>query len=720
MVENVDYIVYVHRSIEIDNFKQFFNDQNTIVPGYSFKSESEYKKNLRHLLKFKVNGITNFKNVVKAFPLEKRDQSYYNAVASEDISIIDKLYPGTVLFLPISRVGAKTASITLTEAQTDYYSFNTFFADKLKSLLQDPNYTPKIKFGKRGMIVSQVSHVISVWLLKKANPFTNFSGLKPEIIDITESIMNVTTNVGQNGGNFSLTISPSYIYPNTMVSYTNVKDILKDKSAEIYRTISENDVVFIRFESLNSEKDRDLLTDNISETDIPNKIYDMIGLVDTVQEVYSSTNIDIMIQGRDLIKLLIDDENYFFPLLFAAGQDSSFNTQLKSERMIKRIFATGKVENTFVYSMRSVEKTLLFIYSQLANLGVIPDGYDPFSSYIDKYGKDRRGYIVDVTEDKIVKKELANGLWQIIKLQIDDNVRDRYLADPSIARPDGSILSQIRKICQEPFVEFLSDTYGDMYYLIARKPPFDYKSIMDWVKTPGMVITVEPEDILDYNLNFETQVYTWFQITVNGAFLGGRKMALSYLPIVYFPELASIYGSRKYDIQHNYISYRSFFGHTGSESYGNVKREVIKDLIYVIESHIYLPFTRRGTITINGDRRIKRGTWIYNKVSGEICYVDSVSNIASISDTTVERSTTLHVSRCMVAGFLDYYFNIFSSKIVQTELEKQLAAGSGVDEFGNSMQDYSMNITKSGIAKEFLDFFLNRRQFYDEPVFNYL
>lgn len=719
MVEGVDYIVYIHRSTEIDNFKQFFNAQNTIVPGYSFKNESEYKKNLNNLLKFKVGDISNFKNVVKAFPLEERDQKYYNAVAAEDTSIIEKLYPGTVLFLPISKVGAKIASITLTEAQTDYYSFNTFFSDKLKQLHQDPDYVPKIKFGKKGVIVSQISHAISVWLIRKANPFGNPNLLNPEIIDITSSVINVTTNVGANGGNFTLTLSPSYMYQNTIVSYANTKDILKDKSAEIYRSISENDVVFIRFESLNSEKDRDLLTDNISETDIPNKIYDMIGLIDTVQEVYSSTNIDIMIQGRDLIKLLIDDENYFFPLLFASGQNSSFNTQLKSERMIKRIFATGKVENTFVYSLRSVEKTMLFIFSQLANLGVIPEGYDPFSAYIDRNGKDRRSYTVDVTEDSIVKKELANGLWQIMKLQIDDNVKDRYLADPSIARPDGSILSQIRKICQEPFVEFLSDTYGDMYYLIARKPPFDYKSVKDWVNTPGLLINIEKEDIIDISLSFETQVYTWFQITVNGAFVGGNKMALAYLPIVYFPELADIYGSRKYDIQHNYISYKSFFGHKGAESYGNVKREVIKDLIYVIESNIYLPFTRKGTITINGDRRIKRGTWIYNKFTGEICYVDSVSNIASISDTTVERSTTLQVSRCMVLGFLDYYFSIFNSKEVQAELEKQLMAESRSEESSNQAIN-SDTITKSGISKKFLNFFLNRRQFYDPSMFNYL
>ena len=706
MVEGVDYIVYVHRSTEIETFKQFFGDFNTIVPGYSFKNDAEFKKNLNDLLKFKVGSTTNFKNVMKAYPLEIRDSSYYSSSLSNDFSVIDKIYPGTVLFLPLSKVGYVQASITLTKAQSDHYNYKTFFPEYLKKLQQDPLYTPTIKFGGKNLIISQVSHVVSVWLIKKANPFDLQNKITPKIIDITESVMNVTTNVSANGGNFTITISPSFLEGGKLVTQTTVKDIVKDRDSEIYRSISENDVIFIRYESLDIERNRNMVGGVLSEADIPDKIYDMIGLVDTVQEFYSPTTVDIMIQGRDLVKVLIDDENYFFPMLFASGQDSSFNTQLKSEKIIKRVFTTGKIENTFIYSMRSVEKTLLFIYSQLANLGVLPDGYEPFSSYFDEKGNDRRGYIVDVTEDKVVKNELANGVWQIMELLIDESVRDRYLADPSISRPDGSILNQIKKICQEPFVEFLTDTYGDKFYLIARKPPFDYQSIKEYIDTPGMVIDIEPEDIYDYTFVFDNQAYTWYQINVNGAFIGGRKIALSYLPIVYFPELANIYGSRKYDIQHNYISYKSFFGHSGAESYGNVKREVINDLIYVIGSTIYLPFTRKGTITLTGDRRIKRGNFIRCKLTGEIFYVDQVSNSIAISDVNVDRSTTLQVSRGMVEQHLSMYFGIVDLKNVKKELERQTITPSQ-----ESNPDFGTTITKSGIRERVLNFFLNRKQF---------
>ncbi len=705
MVENVDYIRYVHRGSEIKDFRQFFNAQNSIVPGYKYSDEKEYQGNIKGLLEFSVDGVSNFQNVMHSYPIDQRDGEWENALASNSISFVEDLFPGTVLFLPISKVGPRIASITLTEAQTDYYSFDTFFLEKQFELNHNPLYTPKIRLGRKGNIVSQVSQSLSVWLIKKANPQARVGeSIIPEMIDITNSIHTVTTNVGGNGGNFTINLSPGFLRQGTVVAFSGIKDILKDRSAEVYRSISENDIVFIRFESLNNEPDRDVVPDIINETDIPNKVYDMIGLVDSVNEEYSPSDLSVTIQGRDLVKLLIDDENYFFPLLFASGQDSSFNTQLKSERIIKRIFSSGKIENTFIYSMRSVEKTLLFIFSQLANLGVIPEDYDPFSSYIDKNGEDRRSWIVDVTEDRVVNREKANGLWQIIKLQIDDGVRDRYLADPSIARPDGSILNQMKKICQEPFVEFMTDTFGDMFYLIARKPPFDYSSVKSWINN-SMILDIREEDIVSQNLSFENQAYTWFQINVNGAFVGGKKMALSYLPIVYFPELADIYGSRKMDIQHNYIPYKAYFGHKGVESYGNVKREVIRDLVFVIESHIYLPFTRRGSITLNGDRRIKRGSWVYNGFTKEICYVDSVSNSISISDTSIDRTTTLQVSRCMMLEHVDRYFSIFQSDFVRSELERQLMA-----QMETSSSEYT-NFTKSGISLENLNFFLNRKQF---------
>ena len=57
------------------------------------------------------------------------------------------------------------------------------------------------------------------------------------------------------------------------------------------------------------------------------------------------------------------------------------------------------------------------------------------------------------------------------------------------------------------------------------------------------------------------------------------------------------------------------------------RQALAEDLKYSVESTCYLPFTRTGTITIKGgDRRIKRGTFIYFTPTNEIFYVDQVQH----------------------------------------------------------------------------------------------
>ena len=79
------------------------------------------------------------------------------------------------------------------------------------------------------------------------------------------------------------------------------------------------------------------------------------------------------------------------------------------------------------------------------------------------------------------KEVLANGIWQIIKFQFDEQIADRRIVDSSISQPDGSLQAQFYKICQEPFVEFFSDTYGDMFYFIVRQPPFTGEAITEYL-----------------------------------------------------------------------------------------------------------------------------------------------------------------------------------------------------------------------------------------------
>ena len=81
-------------------------------------------------------------------------------------------------------------------------------------------------------------------------------------------------------------------------------------------------------------------------------------------------------------------------------------------------------------------------------------------------------------------------------------------------------------------------------------------------------------------------------------------------------------------------------------------RNLISDLKYMIDANAYAPFTRRGTIVLNGDRRIKRGTFILMP-NNEVFYVESVDNSLSIRENSYTRTTTLNVSHGMYLPFIN-------------------------------------------------------------------
>lgn len=262
--------------------------------------------------------------------------------------------------------------------------------------------------------------------------------------------------------------------------------------------------------------------------------------------------------------------------------------------------------------------------------------------------------LATLTEDPsaTVNTQLANGIWQIIKLGMDSDVAQRQIVDPSIAVETGSLLNWFRKVCQEPFVEFMGDTYGDQYYFIARKPPFDRESVRG-----ASVITVKADNVIQSSLAFSRQAYSWFAIQPATAFDDNTREM--FFPAVFFPEFAAIYGSNPLIIRDNYWN----DWRTGKDDKEGDKKALVnvttglknslRDFIYMIESHVYLPFTREGTITIQGDRRIKRGGWILLQDSDEMFYVEAVTNEFTSFGNGVSRTTTLQVSHGMKTRYIE-------------------------------------------------------------------
>ena len=133
---------------------------------------------------------------------------------------------------------------------------------------------------------------------------------------------------------------------------------------------------------------------------------------------------------------------------------------------------------------------------------------------------------------------------------------------------------------------------------------------------------------------------------------------LQYMvPAVLFPEYAQLWGSKPLVIRSNYYNMEQagFFNADNSkkleENCNRVMRIMMQDFKYLVESNAYNPFVRTGTISIRGNRQIKRGTAVRLVSTNEIFHVDTVSHSFNISGNNVSRSTVLSVSRGM---FLPY------------------------------------------------------------------
>lgn len=263
-------------------------------------------------------------------------------------------------------------------------------------------------------------------------------------------------------------------------------------------------------------------------------------------------------------------------------------------------------------------------------------------------------YNLEKNQDLIAKERLAPGIWQITNLVIDSSVEMKQVLDSGISTQQGSLLNFFRKVCQEPLVEFSGDTFGNKYYWIVRKPPFDKESLMRMINLT--TIQLSDDTILSENLTWNNQdIYSWYRYVPYADLLGIQEANL-FMPSIFFPEYASIWGSKPLCVESNYYNF-AFSGRYNSDKPENkqngdrIIRNAIRDFKYLIESNAYNPFTRRGTITIVGDRRIKRGTLVLHP-AGELFYVDSVTNNYDISENGVVRTTTLQVSKGMYPDYI--------------------------------------------------------------------
>lgn len=609
---------------------------------------------------------------------------------------------------------------------TDYSYYKSSLLAKLES---SSEYRTRIDNNIKGVYTEYYPDItVYIWIRSLSLTEDESRG---RLLDVSKYISNISINSGKNGGNFSFSLPPisaSFLKINEVYnwvidgdSFTEtpsdefisfsplhrgiVNNELKRQEFFFHNVLSANDLVFIKFESLEIDKTHEYSGGEIPFSAIAGGVYDMIGLIDsnTISTTADGQFVQIDIKGRDLSKLFIEDGTYFFSLENLNGQFRFASGGTFDETGLKgRLFDNS---NYYLSLQRlpSIKYVLEFLIQILSTIEIVP------SELFDSYGN-RRNKTYKKQKGTQFKEVETKGIWSIIKLNIDPSVASRRIVDSSLSSANGPLLNFIKKICQEPFVEFMMDTYYDTFNIVVRKPPIDRKSIISYLSEgirtenggeKSTVFEVRDEVVINDSLHFDDQeVYSWYSFKPQNI-VQTTQLVTAYLPAIFFEEYAKIWGSRPLELVHNYNSFNN----------KDAEKQAILDLFYIIESHAYLPFTRKGTITIVGDRRFRKGNFFRYIPTGEIYYIEGVQNNFSITKNGIERTTTLQVTRGMVESLIygvkingvNYsYFDIINlpSELKTTKNNK-----------GTIILDSQSIYSQVFVNKKIFNFFIRREQF---------
>lgn len=738
-----EYYEYYHQDSSIKTLANLIANQNSPLAFYTAKEQEflEYKN---------VNGVCNLDRIWELYSEEQKrnysdqykrlsDLAKTNPELKADKVKFKPTYqagkevlinPGTLLYIAKNRANLEVISVNGKDLFMRQQDLNTFMWDEYSALINDPGYRPAYSVGYDGGYSTQILHLqFTVWIYIRAIN---------KIMNVTPFVKTVETAHGGEGGTFSFALNDISDALNVEKFgdgyYSYIQKVIGGEFSISWfqKYIRQNDIVWIRYEAHDLEKrEKEPIDLFIDKSELPDKVYDMIGLVDNNGEYYmSGSNItNLTVGGRDLSKLLQEDGCYFMPFAMVDGGKQFFLNYDTADSVFKRLFVGGDFINLFAASLRSIRDSVGFIFNQLTNIGILPKGNDLFSGY-----KNSLNRSTGVNEDRVSKgyslvssgqfglenklqEEDANGIWQIIKLLVDHQLDDRRLNNGELSHPEGAIIDVIRKVCQQPFVEFFGDTYGDKYVFIARQAPLTKSQIIDYFNN-NMVVEIEAEQMLDFSMTWDDTFYTYYQVQpLDGIYGSDQFIAGTAIPIVYFEEYAQVFGMHKKVVPDNYISAGVIEGEQSKTNVDLFRQALANDMKYVIETNAILPFTRKGTITMIGDKRIRRGTWIHFKPTNEIFYVKSVVQNASASDSGISRVSTIEVERGMIRDYvldnvsMDFkgkrqivnYFNIVNVDVIVDKLQLRL-----VD---NRVSESNSATNQQLINKDIFNFFYRARQF---------
>ena len=710
-----------------------------------------YDLSTEQFLNIEEGGIKNSKRIVDLYtPKEKK--LHANEIENNEVPYIK---PGTTVYLPNDSITAEMQKILGSDIFLEQTEFNAFWTEVQQALLKDSGYVPfdaiaestylsvKGNTGIIGALSAQVKALnIRIWVYVRA---------LGKMFDISPWVVNCSTSKDKSAGSFSIEVSYTSTlqvdsYGNEFVNQESLMNQERKLNQDWFsKFVQNNDLIFIRFEQLKMERYADMalaptnnktyevpvsdlgtvntVTDEkTGETkDIP-LIWDMLGLVDSVRVDYSSNinNYSIQIEGRDYTKLFVEDGSYFIPLKFVEGSpDQWFYGGDPESAWFKRNMITGAYDYYFAYSFQRIANVIWFVINQLSSIGIVDD------SLFASCAKITEKLPVETGDDKYKQKDnKVKGIWQMVRVFVDEALEDRRIVDRSLVNPEGTLLDFFNKVCQEPFVEFWGDTYMNEFDLIVRQPPFTGKAVKDVINSESY-ITIASQDLLSLSLQYDDRVYAWYSIMPQNAMMGNSQFSsLAFVPIIFFNEYCELYGNKRCITNDIYISEKSFMGRNGSQNLNTLSQALVNDLLFVIETSAYLPFTRKGTITINGDRRIKVGTFIFLEATNELFYVTAVTNTATFGNEAVDRTTIVTVERGMLVDLIDgenSYFNIVNLEGLKKEIaERGRSNNTGVQVRSlTSSENNTVTSFKNGngLNTSVFRYFVNRQKFQEDAKF---
>ena len=690
----------------------------------------EFEGTVDDFLKFgqDIDGVTN-----QDFIIRNANPAIIKQWNDENGGKPDRIFPGTTFRVPNKKL--------TTELQTKYGSdtfleqgdFTIFWGDYQREILEDSSYVAFDSVGRVNFvdILSEGRKQAGCSILRKninCQVWVYVRALDT-IVDISPWVVTVSTSKGMGVGSFSvqliptdqdLTTAATNAYGEVIEHFSlNAVDTVGGSTVDYLRKdwftkyIQNNDVVFIRYEVLQRETGtiRELKSSQSnkkfrkSPSDLATgKMWDMIGLVDTntVQVNFENTDYTVQIQGRDFMKLFIEDGSYFMPLTFIEGSpDRWFWGGDKESGPYRRNFVSGSYQFLTLYEFQTINGYAGFILNQLVNVGIVPDSLFTPSQ--------KRTTLYEVPTEKKQDSQIT-GVWKIIRAFFDDQLSDRRVVDYSLASPEGTLMDLFNKICQQPFVEFWGDTWGDEFDIVIRQPPFTRNAVQK-VYDNGSYITIGSENLIQLSLAYDNRVYGWYRIMPQNSFLGKSEFSsLAFVPIVMLDEFIDRFGNKRCITNDIYLSMKAFNGKGEEGNVSLLSQALINDLLFTIETTMYLPFTRKGTITINGDRRIKPGTFIVLEPTEEMFYVTEVNNSISFSANSIDRVTVLTVERGMRLNGIkgenseSCYFDLVDIEGLRGAMYKGIA----------NQGDPSPN--KATVNKDVFNYFLERKFYENEDL----